>query len=133
MSTGAVVRGLSYALVLLLTVQLAVWGAFLVPLRVGGVPVPLGLLLALATVPLCRAGGRVLGHRGGAVGPALVWLGTASALSSQRREGDLVVIGGALGLGFLLLGALGAAFSVGVWRPAPSAGSGPDTPARGAP
>ena len=56
--SDAVSRAGRFALVLLLTVLLAVWGAFLVPLRVGGVPVPVGLLLALATVPLGLAGGR---------------------------------------------------------------------------
>jgi len=112
-------RGASFALVLLLTVQLAVWGAFLVPLRVGGVPVPLGLPLALATVPLCRAGGAVLGRRAGAVVPMVLWVAVALVLSAQRREGDLIVTGSALGLAFLTLGLLGAAFAVGSWRPVP--------------
>lgn len=111
------VRALSYALVLVLTVLLVLWGAFLVPLRVGGVPVPVGLVLALATVPLCRAGGRVLGSRWGAAGPGVLWLAVAVALSGRRREGDLVVTGSLLGLGFLVLGMLGAAVVVGAWRP----------------
>ena len=111
-------RPAPYALVLLLAALLAVWGAFLVPLRVSGVPVPVGLALALATVPLCRAGGAVLRSRAGAAGPMLVWAAVALALSMQRSEGDLVVTGGLLGLAFLALGLLGAALTVGSWRPA---------------
>ena len=69
MPPDAVSRAARFALVLLLTVLLAVWGAFLVPLRVGDVPVPVGLLLALATVPLGLAGGRALDSRLGVVVP----------------------------------------------------------------
>ena len=127
------VRLASYALVLVLTLLLAVWGAFLVPLRIGTVPVPLGLLLALAVVPLGLAGGRLLGQRLGVAGPVVVWLLVASLLSSQRREGDLVITNSTLGVGFLLLGLLGAAFTVGVWRPpaSPARRSGRDTPGGG--
>lgn len=113
-------RGVSYALVLLLTVELAVWGAFLVPLRVGGAAVPVGLVLALATVPLCRAGGAVLQSRAGAGLPLLLWAAVAVALSSSRREGDLVITGSARGLAFLGLGLLGGAYAVGSWRPTPA-------------
>lgn len=114
---GRLARRASYALVLVLTVQLAVWGAFLVPLRVGGVPVPVGLALALATIPLCVAGGRVLDSRAGAAVPLALWAVVAVTLSSRRTEGDLVVTGGALGLAYLTLGLLGAAAVVGLWRP----------------
>lgn len=114
-------RFLSYVLVLVLTVLLALWGAFLVPLRVADLPVPLGLLLALSTVPLCIAGGRVLPSRWGAAGPGLLWIAVAVLLSGRRREGDLVVTGSLLGLGFLLLGLLGTAVVVGAWQP-PRAG-----------
>ena len=117
MVPGRLSRGASYALVLVLTVQLAVWGAFLVPLRVGGTAVPLGLLLALAPVPLCRAGGRLLGSRLGAAGPLVVWSVVAIGLATQRREGDLVVSGSLLGLAFLALGLLGGAVVVGAYRP----------------
>jgi hypothetical protein len=116
-------RGASYALVLVLTVELAVWGAFFVPLRIAGVPVPVGLLLALTNAPLCRAGAEVLGRRAGGVVPMLLWGVVAVMLATQRREGDLVVTNSLLGLGFLLLGLLAAAFAVGSWRP--SARQGP--------
>ncbi len=128
MVPGRLARGASYALVLVLTAQLAVWGAFLVPLRVADVPVPVGLLLALATAPLCVAGGRLLGGRLGAAVPMVLWTVIALALSTRRREGDLVVTGGALGLAYLALGLLAAAVVVGAWRPArvrrPTASSG---------
>ena len=118
MPSDAVSRAGRFALVLLLTVLLAVWGAFLVPLRVGGVPVPVGLLLALATVPLGLAGGRVLDSRLGVAVPGALWLLVGVTLGSRRSEGDLVVTGGTLGVLFLLLGTLGAAMTAGLWRPA---------------
>ena len=127
------VRPASYVVVLLLTLLLAVWGAFLVPLHIGTVAVPIGLLLALAVIPLGLAGGRLVNQRRGVAGPVLVWLATAALLSSQRREGDLVITNSALGVGFLLLGSLAAAFTVGVWRPSPSPADDPgrDTPGGG--
>jgi len=127
------VRPASYALVLVLALLLAVWGAFLVPLRIGSVAVPIGLLLALAVVPLGLVGGRLLGRRIGVAGPLVVWLTVAALLSSQRREGDLIITNSSLGLGFLLLGLLGAAFTVGVWRPpaSPAHRTGRDTPGGG--
>jgi hypothetical protein len=135
MSSERLARGASFALVLLLTVLLAVWGAFLVPLRVGTVPAPVGVLLAFATVPLCRAGGDALGRRAGAVLPLLVWAALALSLASQRREGDLVVTGSLYGLAFLGVGLLGGAFVVGSWHGrAPAASSaGRDRPGGAAP
>lgn len=121
-------RTSTYVLVLALTTLLAVWGAFFVPLRVGSVPVPLAHLLALATAPLCLAGGRVLGNRFGAAVPGLLWLAVAALLSGRRREGDLVVTGGLSGLAFLVLGVLGAAVAVGAWRPARRAPASPSVP-----
>ena len=118
MPSDAVSRAGRFALVLLLTVLLAVWGAFLVPLRIGGVPVPVGLLLALAPVPLGLAGGRALDSRLGVVVPGALWLLVGVTLGTRRSEGDLVVTGGPLGLLFLLLGTLGAAMTAGLWRPA---------------
>lgn len=117
MPFAALSRAGRLALVLLLTVLLAVWGAFLVPLRIGGVPAPLGLLLALATVPLGLAGGRALDSRIGVALPGALWLLVGVVLGSRRSEGDLVVTGGPLGLLFLLVGTLGAAVTAGLWRP----------------
>ena len=108
----------------LLTLALAVWGAFLVPLRHGGAPVPVGLLVALATVPLCRAGAALLQRRAKAGVPMALWTAAVLALSGQRREGDLIVQGNLRGVAFLMLGVLGvlgAAVVVGTWRPPPAA------------
>ena len=102
-------RTAAYALVLALSVLLALWGAFLVPFRVSGTLVPVSWLLALAgNAVLGTVGGRLHG-RAGAVGPVLLWLVVALTLGSRRAEGDLVVPGSTTGLVFLLAGAVGGA------------------------
>ena len=114
-------RGWAYALVMLLTVLLALWGAFLVPFRVGGTLVPVSLVIAVVgNVLVGRAGARVAGSTG-AVVPGLLWVAITLVLSSRRAEGDVVVPGSATGLGFLLAGALASAVAYGaaVLRPAP--------------
>lgn len=103
-----------FALVLLLTVLLCLWAAFLVPLRVGGVRVPVSLLIALVgNVLLGRAGGRLLGAPGVLV-PGLLWLSLAYLLGTQRAGGDLVIPGDLVGIAFLALGALGFAVAFGM-------------------
>lgn len=95
----------AYALVLVLAAELAVWGAFLVLLRVEGRPVPVGIAVAAAgNAALATAGGRVLRSRWGQVGPGVVWLLVALQLSERRPEGDLIVLGGLRGLAFLVVG-----------------------------
>ena len=114
-------RWAAYALVLLLTFLLAVWGSFLVPFRVGGTLVPVSLLVAaLGNVAVGRAGGR-LGGTTGALVPGLLWLGVVVTLSSRRTEGDLVVPGSIVGLLFLVTGVIGSAMAYGmtVVRPRP--------------
>jgi hypothetical protein len=107
-------RCAAYALVLLLTFLLAVWGSFLVPFRIGGTLVPVSLLLALlGNVAVGRAGGRLCGTTGALV-PGLLWLGVALTLSSRRAEGDIVVPGSPVGLLFLLTGAIGGAVAYGM-------------------
>ena len=104
----------AYVLVLLLTVVLAVWGAFLVPLRFGTVPLPASwLVAAVGNGLLGWAGGRLLG-RPGALVPGLLWLAIALTLGSKRAEGDLVVPGTVPGLVFLLVGALASAVAYGL-------------------
>ena len=105
----------SYALVLVLTVELAVWEAFLVGARVFGQPLPVSALLAgVANIGLGVAGARVLRRRVGAVLPGVIWLGIALTLGTKRAEGDLVVTGSFRGLAFLLVGTVAAAAVVGV-------------------
>jgi hypothetical protein len=113
-------RGWAYALVLVLTALLAVWGAFLVPFRVGGTLVPVSLVIAVVgNVVVGRAGARIAGSSG-AVVPGLLWVGLALLLSSRRAEGDVVVPGSTVGLAFLLAGALASAlaYATAVVRPA---------------
>ena len=109
-------RGLtyaSYALVLLLALLLAVWGAFLVPLRIGTVPVPVSWVIAVVGNGLLGwVGGRLLG-RVGAAGPGIVWLAVALTFGSQRAEGDLIVPGTVTGLVFLVAGAIASAVAYG--------------------
>ena len=114
-------RGVAYALVLLLTVLLALWGAFLVPFRVGGTLVPVSLVIAVVgNVLVGRAGARVAGSTG-AVVPGLLWVALTLVLSSRRAEGDVVVPGSTVGMSFLLAGALASAVAYGaaVLRPDP--------------
>lgn len=107
-------RALAYALVLVLTIQFALWGAFLVPFRVGGALVPVSWLIAVAgNIAVGRAGGRLAGKVGAAI-PAVLWLGLAFTLGARRAEGDLVVQGTAIGLGFLVAGALTGAVMYGL-------------------
>jgi hypothetical protein len=106
-------RGWAYALVLLLTVLLALWGAFLVPFRLGGTLVPVSLVIAVVgNVLVGRAGARVAGSTG-AVVPGLLWVVVTLVLSSRRAEGDVVVPGSTVGLAFLLAGALASAVAYG--------------------
>lgn len=116
-------RGSTYALVLLLAVLCAVWGAFLVPLRVDGVAVPVAVLLSgTANVLLGLEGGRLYGRLGAAV-PGVLWFAVVATFQSRRPEGDLVIVGSATGLALLLLGAVCAAVPVGIVRRDPVVGS----------
>ena len=116
-------RAWAIGLLVLLTVLLALWGAFLVPFRLGGALVPVAWAVALlGNLALGRAGARLAGTTGALV-PGLVWLGLVFALSSRRTEGDVVVPGTLVGTGFLLMGVLASAVAYGlaVVRPRPSA------------
>lgn len=99
----------AYVLVLVLAVELAVWGAFLVPLRVGGVVAPVCWLVAVVgNAALGRVGGQ-LGGRLGAGVPGLLWVGVVTLLTTRRTEGDVIVSAGVVGLVFLVAGALTSA------------------------
>ena len=106
----------------LTAVVVAAWLAlvevFWLPLRVGGVLVPLSVLVAVVGNLILPAGAlRVSGSRLVAVLPAITWLVVAVGGMVRRPEGDLVMIGGGasgvVNLAFLMLGVLAAAFSVG--------------------
>jgi hypothetical protein len=107
---------LAYGLVLLLSLELAVWECFLVPFRAFGVPLPVAQLLAVVgNVALGRAGAAVLQRPGGALAPAACWLVVALALASTGPLGDAVVPGNTRGVLFLLLGVAAAGASLGGW------------------
>jgi len=117
----------SYAVIVVLAVELAVWESFLVPARPLGLALPLSAVAALVgNLLLCRAGARVLGRPAGAVAPALCWLLIALGLSLNGPLGDLVVPGTLSGVLFLLAGVTGAAVGVGSNR-APRATPGANT------
>jgi hypothetical protein len=97
----------------------AVWGAivatlleaFLVPLRLGGVRVPLCLVLAVAgNIALMRFARAVTGNRFVALLPGLVWFAVTIVLSVQTGAGDTVLVGGDwMPLALLLFGAASVA------------------------
>jgi hypothetical protein len=102
-----------YALVLVLAVLLAVWGVFLVPLRIAGFPAPVSLVLAVVgNALLGRVAGQLLGRAAaGLVG--VVWLLVVLQFFVVRDEGDYVVHGSSsvslTGVAFLFLGAVTSA------------------------
>jgi hypothetical protein len=107
------VRVAAGVLVSLFSVALAVVGAFLVPLRVGTVPLPVCVLLCVAgNVVLTKLAVRQTGSVVvGVLQPAL-WLLVIVVLSLPRAEGDLIVPGSATGLVFLFAGAVAGAYGV---------------------
>ena len=107
----------------LLAVVVAGWLAlvevFWLPWRIGGVPVPVSVLAAVAgNLVLVPAAHRLSGSRLVGVLPAVVWLVIAVGGSVRRPEGDLLITGGdaltqLVNLGFLLLGVVAASLAVG--------------------
>jgi hypothetical protein len=103
-------------------VAVAAWLAlvevFWLPLRVGGVLVPVSVPAAVAgNLLLVGAALRLTGSRLVAVLPAVAWVVVVVAAMMRRPEGDLVITGrgtlGVIGLAFLLLGVVAAAVAVG--------------------
>lgn len=112
----------AYAALLAVGLLLAMFGAFLVPARVVGLP---GVSVVIAVGGNLAAG--LLGSRGmasrlGAVAPGAGWLTVALLAGIRRPEGDLVTPGqleadptvGAVASAFLLAGAVAAAIPVGL-------------------
>jgi hypothetical protein len=97
---------------------LALVEVFWLPLRVGGILLPLSVPAAVAgNLLLVGTALRLTRSRLVAVLPAVVWLVVVGAAMTRRPEGDLVIIGrgalGGVGLTFLLVGVLAAAVAVG--------------------
>ena len=97
---------------------LALVEVFWLPLRIGGLLVPLSVVAAVVgNLLLIAAAHRLSGSRVVGVLPAFVWLAVAVAAMIRTPEGDLVLTGGGvtgtINLAFLLLGVTAAAFGVG--------------------
>jgi hypothetical protein len=122
-------RGLGYALVLLLAVELAVWECFLVPLRVYGVPIPVAAAAAVAgNVVLGRRAARIAARPLGALGPSACWVVVAVGFSLGGPLGDAVVPGNLRGTVFLVAGLVSAVTVIGrVGTPLPT-GATPAAP-----
>jgi hypothetical protein len=106
----------------LLTLVVAVWMAlvevFWLPLRVGGVLLPVSVVAAVvANLLLPQLALRLSGSRLVAALTGVAWLVVVVAAMIRRPEGDLIITGGGatgvVNLAFLLLGVLAAAFAVG--------------------
>ena len=105
------VRVLLAVLVSVLAVQLAVVECLLVPLRIGTVPLPVSVPLAVVgNVVLARLAGRLSGIPGTAVAPPVLWLAVVLLLSAPRAEGDVLVPGTLTGLVFLFAGSVAGAY-----------------------
>jgi hypothetical protein len=111
-------RAAGGALVLAAAVWLALVEVFWLPLRVGGVLVPVSVAAAVvANLVLPRLALWLSGSRLVAALTGVAWLVVAVASMIRRPEGDLLITGGGatgvVNLAFLLLGVLAAAFAVG--------------------
>jgi hypothetical protein len=112
------------AVILVLAAICAIVEVFYLPLRAGPVLVPVSVLAAVAgNVAFTRAMYEVAGSVWPAMLPGVVWLAVIGRSAIARPEGDLLITdGGAstatavVNLGFLLLGSLAVAFTVGTLR-----------------
>lgn len=92
---------LALTVVVVLAVLLTVWAAFLVPVRVRDLAVPVWLVPLGVLLAICRAAARSAG-RPAVLAPGLVWLALSwLVLGTVRAEGDLVVPGTGPGYGYL--------------------------------
>ena len=108
------VRAAAGCLVAMLAVGSALVEAFLVPLRVGTVPLPVSIPLAMVgNIGLAKLAARQTGSIAWGAVPPVLWLVVLIVLSLPRAEGDLVVPGSLTGLVFLFAGAVSGAYGVG--------------------
>jgi hypothetical protein len=108
-----VVRVLAGVLVAVAAAGLALVECFLVPLRIGSVPFPITILLAMAgNILLARLAVRQTGSIAAGAVPVALWLIVVIVLSLPRAEGDLIVPGSVTGLVFLFGGTVAGAFGV---------------------
>ena len=114
----AVERAVGGLTVVVVAVWLALVEVFWLPLRIGGLLVPLSVVAAVVGNLLLPGWAlRLTGSRLVAALTGVAWLGVAIAGMIRRPEGDLIITGGGatgvVNLGFLLFGVLAAAFAVG--------------------
>jgi hypothetical protein len=108
-----VVRVAAGVLIAVLALGLALVEAFLVPLRIGTVPLPVCVPLAMAgNIVLAKLAVRQTGSIAWGAAPPVLWLVVVVVLSLPRSEGDLVVPGTLTGLVFLFAGAIAGAYGV---------------------
>ena len=113
------VRLVGWALVaVVVSGWLALVEVFWLPLRIGGVLVPVSVVAAaVGNLLIVGTARRLSGSGLVAVLPAVTWLVVAVAGMIRRTEGDLLIVGGGatgvVNLAFLLVGVLAAAFASG--------------------
>jgi hypothetical protein len=105
------VRVIYGVLVLVAAAALAVLECFLVPLRIGTVPLPVCVPLAMVgNVVLARLAGELTGRPLLGLLPPVLWLAVVLTLSLPRAEGDVIVPGTLTGLVFLFGGSVAGAY-----------------------
>ena len=105
-------------LALVVAVWLATVEVFWLPLRMGGVLLPVSVVVAVVgNLLLPRLALRLSASRLVAALTGVAWLVVVVAAMIRRPEGDLLITGGGatgvVNLAFLMLGVLAAAFAVG--------------------
>jgi hypothetical protein len=119
MNPGQVLARAGWAvLAVLVAGWLAVVEVFWLPLRVGGVLVPVSVVAAVVgNLLVVRAARWLSGSGVVALLPAVAWVVVVVAAMIRRPEGDLLIVGGGdtgvVNLGFLLVGVVAAAFAAG--------------------
>ncbi|CAN5371391.1 hypothetical protein BH20ACT5_BH20ACT5_06800 [soil metagenome] len=107
-------RAAAALLVLVAALELAVLQVFLLPLRIGSVPVPLSIALAVAgNIGLTQLAYRVTRSRLLAALPMLAWLVVVIGFAVPRPEGDVIVSGSPSNIAYLGLGVCAAAYALG--------------------
>jgi hypothetical protein len=113
----------------LVSAWLAVVEVFWLPLRIGGVLVPLSVVGAVAgNLTIGAAARRLSGTATAAVLAAGAWLVVVVAAMIPRSEGDLLIVGGGttgvVNIVFLMAGVVSAAYATGRALARGRAGSG---------
>lgn len=105
--------------------------AFLIPLRVGSIPIPVAPFLALGLgYPLCRLTRYLGGSRVAALAPAAGWFLVVAVLGSVRPGGDIALANNLMTLATVFLGA--TSFAVGLFLAVSPSRDATLSPSRGA-